>query len=112
MIDSITIYAKRMMDRSNPEESRKLVNNYYNNCKKICDHDDYIDIGYCKVHNGEYYIVDKEEAEFRVIKCAECGSCIMLLKTNNPAWDTLYGDKEINISTLKTVNHCKKMVLK
>lgn len=112
MVDSITVYAKRMMDISNPEESSKLVNDYYNACKKICDHDEYIDIGYCKVHNGEYQIVDKENADVRILKCAECPRCIMLLKTKNENWDILYGNKEIKIITNKKIGYCKKKVLK
>ena len=45
MIDITTIYAKRMMDRSNYIESLKLITNYYKNCKQKCNHNDYIDMG-------------------------------------------------------------------
>ena len=101
MIDITTIYAKRMMDRSNYIESLKLITNYYKNCKQKCNHNDYIDMGYYKVYKGKYYITNRQDAEFRIVKCSECDTCIMLIKTDNVMWDILYGNKEINIITIK-----------
>lgn len=116
MIDSKIVYAKRMMDKSNKNASRKLLEEYYSECQKVCNHENFIDIGYYKIHNSEYDAVNKEKAELRIVECEECHTTLMLLRTDNVMWDVLYGDRQINIdkniNDEKNVNHCKKIVLK
>jgi len=116
LIDSRIVYAKRMMDRSNKNASRELLKEYYNECKKVCNHENFIDMGYYKIHNSEYDAVNKDKAELRIIECEECHTKLMLLRTDNDMWDVLYDDIIINVDKTiddeKSVNHCKKIVLK
>ncbi len=88
------------INKNNDEEAKKLLEQlleeYYNNLE-VCHHHLYLDYGYYKYHNGEVCMVEKEEAEFRVIMFPYCEKTISLLRTNDPDWDTKINGKKINI---------------
>lgn len=79
---------------------QQLINEYYMNID-ICEHDNYIDEGYYKYHNGDICKVVKDNAEFRILKCSECGKKITLLKTKDLNWDNQIFDKKLNINNNK-----------
>lgn len=73
-----------------------FLENYYENVK-VCEHDCYCNYGYYKYSNGDIYLTDRENAEFRVLICANCNEKITLLKTDDPNWDIKLGNSLIDI---------------
>lgn len=88
------------VNKRNDEEAKKLLEQlleeYYNNLE-LCHQNLYLDYGYYKYHNGEVCMVEKEDAEFRVIMFPYCERTISLLRTNDPDWDTKINGKKIEI---------------
>ena len=83
-------------DKEAKELLEQLLEEYYNSLE-LCHHHLYLDYGYYKYHNGEVCIVEKEEAEFRVIMFPYCERKISLLRTNDPDWDIKINGEKIDI---------------
>lgn len=98
------IYKKRCLElavkKYNDEESinllKSLLEEYYKTLE-LCGHDTYCDNGYYKCHNGEIYLTNKKDADFRSLICPKCNKEILILKTENENWDTEILGEKLNI---------------
>lgn len=85
-----------------------LIKNYFNEVNKECNHENY--------KHSDYFLKTKmiecteEEAGFRSIVCQTCGKQILLIKTEDPNWNTKIGNRMINVITNKI--KCKKLTKK
>lgn len=99
-METILYQAKVLYQRTkiNPKYKiilESLVNSYYMNLS--CNHLEFQDKGYYRLNNGEYIVADRNTANFRMLKCLECGETIYLLRTLNDNWDKLYKRKPVEI---------------
>lgn len=102
-MDEIIIKAKLLYKDAllNPKYNHILnqfKNEYFENIN--CNHDQFLDQGYYKTHNGDIYVSTREESQFRYIKCSTCGENIFLFRTLDENWDTAYKNNQIKIKKI------------
>ena len=88
------------INKNNDEEAKKLLEQllkeYYNNLE-VCHHHLYLDYGYYKIINDQVEKSDKENADFRVVKCNYCGKNYLLPKRDNLYWDAVIENHAITV---------------
>lgn len=88
--DNLIIQAKTIRQRKGeitPHFSICPV--HYPEIHQTCLNPTYLDKGYYRHHNGEFYYTDREHADLRVMECDICHNEIYLLNTGQQNWDAL-----------------------
>ena len=100
----ITYEHKNILQNEKADILNKFVDDYYNNLQ--CNHDEFIDDGYYKINNGDFFLTTREQAHFRAMTCPICNKQIYLLKTYINDWDKMYKHNSVKI---KQKIKCKNM---